>query len=455
MKKKGSFIPSAFAKIKNNFQDLNMQKTLLGMFFGVLLLIWLLPILFLGSWALKNHQDCQEKAVEEALFYLRQAKLAYLTGQGSIELGQPLYAQGTLVIKDNGGEILYASDASYSVSTLRPYRCEAGSYNESGYDIYYQKANDQVTIFYILGNLKTSDSSLVFFSLLYTVLCAGLFFLLKKKIYDPICTIEVVLTGASKGKTNFTLDSMRQPKYLSSIFKELNALLNNIQDLMVRESNAQLMKKEATLDALQSQINPHFLYNTLDCIRGQALRYGTKDIEIMTLSLSKFFRYSISNANSMVTLEEELNNVNCYLLIQQIRFSNRFIKKSYIDEDTLNCLIPKLILQPIIENAIHHGLESKLEEGTLTLKAYITEQRLVINVKDNGCGMSQQQLERINQALAASAPIKSSKDSRISVGLSNVNSRIKFHYGDMYGINVYSTQGIGTDVQINLPLITQ
>ncbi len=107
------------------------------------------------------------------------------------------------------------------------------------------------------------------------------------------------------------------------------------------------------------------------------------------------------------------------------------------------------------ENAIHHGLESKLGTGTLTLKAYITEQRLVVNVKDDGCRISQEKLEAINQALASNAPIASHKTQRISVGLSNVNSRIKFTYGDMYGINIYSTEGIGTDVQINLPLLKQ
>lgn len=293
------------------------------------------------------------------------------------------------------------------------------------------------------------------FFVIYTIICIFVFFLFQKKIVEPISTIEEVLEGASKGKTDFSLDSVKKSGYLTSIFHELNALLSNMQQLTLREANAQLLKKQATLDALQSQINPHFLYNTLDCIRGQAIRNGVKDIEIMTRSLSKFFRYSISNSNSVVTLEEELSNIDSYLLIQQMRFNNKFVKKTSIDEDALNCLIPKLIIQPIIENAINHGLESKIGTGTLTIEAYITEQRLIINIKDDGCGMSPERLESINTALASNASIESSKSNRISVGLSNVNSRIKFTYGDMYGINIYSTKNVGTNVQLNLPLVTQ
>lgn len=448
-------MPTILSKIRIHFQDMNMQKTLFCLFLTFLLLIWLLPILFLGFWTYKDNQYKKERVAQEAFFYLQQASWAFQNTKDYKGLYPPADAQGVLVLMDHAGEVLYSSDPSYAAKNLHSYHNLSGSYQESGETVFYQKGPDNITIFFAMNVPPPSYSVPFYLTLFYTIFCTALFYLLKRKIYDPICTIETVLTGASKGKTKFDLDSLGQPKYLSSIFKELNALLNNIQDLMVRESTAQLLKKQATLDALQSQINPHFLYNTLDCIRGQALRYGAKDIEIMTLSLSKFFRYSISNANSVVTLEEELNNVNCYLLIQQVRFNNRFIKKSYIDEDTLNCLIPKLILQPIIENAIHHGLEAKMKEGTLTLKAYITEQRLIIHVKDDGQGISQQQLERINHALASNTPIESSKDNRISVGLSNVNSRIKFNYGDMYGIHIYSTQGIGTNVQLNLPLVTQ
>lgn len=309
---------------------------------------------------------------------------------------------------------------------------------------YIQEKNIIVKTYYILP-----------FFLIYSLLCLLVFLLFKKKILDPISTIEKVLEGVSEGRTDFSLDSLEKSHHLSSTIHKLDALVSNMQQLTLREANAQLMKKQATLDALQSQINPHFLYNTLDCIRGQAIRNGSKDIEVMTRSLSKFFRYSISNSNSVVALEEELNNIDCYLLIQQMRFNNKFIKKTAIDEDAFSCLIPKLIIQPIIENAINHGLEAKIGTGTLTIEAYATEQRLIINIKDDGCGMSPERLETINTALASNTAIESSKSNRISVGLSNVNSRIKFTYGEMYGINIYSTQNVGTTVQLNLPKILQ
>jgi len=317
----------------------------------------------------------------------------------------------------------------------------------------YRKIRSDLTAYCYLENENNLAATIIIITLGFIVLFLATIFFFKKTIYNPIVLMENVLNGVVDGNTDFNLHNLNKPEPLHSIFSDLDKLLSNMKQLMLRESNAQLLKKQAELDALQSQINPHFLYNTLDCIRGQALRYGLHDIELMALSLSKLFRYSISNNNTLVSLEEELSNIENYLAVQQLRFNNKFIVQYYIADDTLDCKIPKLIIQPIIENAIYHGLETKIGRGVLTIRTYKTERRLIINIQDDGRGIPQTRLEEINSCLMQNIPIENLETHKFSVGLMNVNSRIKLSFGDQYGLNIYSTLDIGTDVQFNLPLI--
>ncbi len=455
MKKNYHLLKNTLQSFRTFFLDMNMRTTLKGLFLFFLVILLILPLSLLGLKTARENQWEQEVLEREARFSLRYAQAAYdLKGDFS-PVSQSMASKGILLIKDNYGTIRFASAPDLDLSDFKSGYKSRGTYELEEHIVFYQKLDDTVTAFYAapLPSPLSLWSGFLWTAAVYLLLFILIFFFIHKKIFEPIITIETVLKGVSKGKTDFCLDSLSRSRQLSSIFQELDALLNNMQQLMLRESNAQLMKKQAEFDALQSQINPHFLYNTLDCIRGQAIRWGIKDIEVMTRALSKLFRYSISNHNATVTLEEELNNVESYLLIQQMRFNNKFIKEAYIDDDARDCIIPKLIIQPIIENAIHHGLETKIGSGLLVIRAYITEQRLIINVKDDGCGISQSRLEMINAALESNSAIENSEASKISVGLMNVNSRIKLTYGNMYGLNVYSTQDIGTDVQLNLPLL--
>lgn len=287
----------------------------------------------------------------------------------------------------------------------------------------------------------------------YAAVTAALALFARNRIFLPIATIEKVLEGVSAGNTDFDMEALERYAHLSEIFTRLETLVENVRNLKTRESNAQLMKQQAELEALQSQINPHFLYNTLDCIRGQAMHYGIRDIEVMTRSLSKIFRYSISNHDSVVSLEDELDNIDSYLHIQQMRFNDKFVVEKNIDDDAPTCTVPKLIIQPIVENAIHHGLELKVGPGHIRIEAYLTDSRLVIKVNDNGCGIPGKRLEEINETLLHDAPLTKKSGSHTSVGLANVNARIKLLYGPEYGVSVYSSEDVGTSVHLNLPII--
>lgn len=301
--------------------------------------------------------------------------------------------------------------------------------------------------------LPINKSTFFLITAAYILIFLLIIYILKNKVYNPITKVEQMLHGVVKGETNFNFQTKESDPFFP-MFSDLNILFENIKTLMLRESNAQLIKKQAELDALQSQINPHFLYNTLDAIRGQAIEYGLQDIELMTRALSRLFRYSISNHSTLVTLREELENVDNYLFIQHLRFNNKFLKTSHIDEDALGYKVPKLIIQPIVENAIYHGLEMKIGQGQIDISAHLTKTRLVISIRDDGLGISEDKLKELNASLAEGiTQVDPSRSKNSSVGLRNVNARIRLTYGKEFGISIYSTKNIGTDVQLSLPLI--
>lgn len=241
---------------------------------------------------------------------------------------------------------------------------------------------------------------------------------------------------------------------------ENNELIQAILQLdtyVSRLYSEQILTKQAELIALQSQINPHFLYNTLDSIRGQALQENMPQLAEMTEALSTFFRYSISTKDDFVTLEQEIKNVKNYFTIQQYRFGNRFRMRFVCNPEDqpliFSIFLPKLTLQPIIENAIFHGLEPKECMGTITVRADITDKRLLLSVSDDGVGMDEATLSIVNERLYKGSYGIPKNTRATGIALSNVNSRIRLYFGDEYGLNINSTKNMGTDVNIVLPII--
>ena len=235
----------------------------------------------------------------------------------------------------------------------------------------------------------------------------------------------------------------------------LSTLLKEFQENYNKGYEADILRKQAEINYLQRQINPHFLYNALESIRGNAAIKGVNEIAEMTEALATFFRYSISQKGSMVTLEEEFDNVNNYFLIQQYRFSNRFSIQYIYDHQNINLsdyYIPKLSIQPIIENAIHHGLETRLAKGTITIRINVTNDRLILNIVDNGRGIPREKLEEIRKTLNREEDTGNYKSGGIA--LYNVNRRIKLNFGADYGLFITSVINCGTDVEIMLPKIT-
>lgn len=247
----------------------------------------------------------------------------------------------------------------------------------------------------------------------------------------------------------------------SGLPEELSCVISHLKKALNEALISSLALKQAEINVLQSQINPHFLYNILDSIRGQALSEGVPEIADMTESLANYFRYCVTKDDGIVALADELKNVENYWKIQQYRFGNKISMQVVMDRGILHpdeYEIPKLILQPIVENAIFHGLETKQGKGKVIIRIERTKTRLIILVMDNGIGMDEQELEKLRKQLKEKQHVISRKEpgqQRSSgIALLNVNERIKLHYGDEYGLQISSSRFTGTEVEFVLPIRT-
>lgn len=245
---------------------------------------------------------------------------------------------------------------------------------------------------------------------------------------------------------------------------EAEQAIFRLEEMIDKGNLINVSKKQAEYLALQNQINPHFLYNTLEGIRSEALIAGVDSIAEMTEALATFFRYTISQVNHLVTLEDELANIENYYYIQQFRFGDKLalsIEYDHDDEmhqlDILKYRLPKLTLQPIVENSIYHGIERKIGKGHLKIKISLSDERLRIRVSDDGLGMEEEKLQEVNEKLRSISGDEMTEPAGKKGGIAivNVNNRIRLLFGEEYGISVYSNVGAGTDVVIDLPIVTE
>ncbi len=234
----------------------------------------------------------------------------------------------------------------------------------------------------------------------------------------------------------------------------LGALIQGIVDAKVRQRTAKIDEQLAQMIALQGQISSHFLYNTLECIRGQAVLNDEDEIGDMLETLSNFCRYNISRKESVVTLQEEIVNSLNYMKIQQYRFEGRFameVDMDREDEAIRGCYVPKLMIQPIVENAVQHGFQAK-RRGLISISAAATEDLLVLTISDDGDGMDADTLQGVMARIGDEG--RGGNVGVNGIALGNIEKRIRMLFGQDYGITLYSTHGVGTDVEITLPRLT-
>jgi len=310
-----------------------------------------------------------------------------------------------------------------------------------------------VTAFLVKGVIQTSLYS--FLLLIFVVIILGVmnyFYVIAPFIY-----LEKIVNEHMKV---FDLDLVRK----SELGSEKTSLEQNFLDMLQIQKEIEIQKilakdriQSAELYALQTQINPHFLYNTLDSIRGLALTHDVKEISTMTEALSRLFRNIVAKEGQMLSLREELENVNHYLTIQDFRFNKRFTYEYTIPEKLLDQYqVPNMTLQPIVENAIMHGLEKKLGKGKITIGGYVTEKRLVLTITDDGVGIEEDKLNYLNERLQNyHSPIqKETMRYHQGIALLSINKQLKLKFGDQYGIYISSTPNLYTVTELVLPAIS-
>ena len=246
-----------------------------------------------------------------------------------------------------------------------------------------------------------------------------------------------------------TGSTTRRSDEVGLLENSFDAMVQRNQELIAQKFQTRIEKRSAQLRALQAQINPHFMYNTLQIIGGMAIKKGAPEIYDITVQLSDIMRYSLSFGKEMVPLREELRYLDSYLSIQNQRFGDRIQIEKNIDEALLDCLIPKLILQPLVENSLEHGLSGKGGTWRITLGGTLENGDMHLTVADNGMGIEEERLEYIRAELAKG--VENAIGSSAHIGLVNVNSRIRLKYALHYGVSIQSEKGAGTRVDILMP----
>ncbi|MNJ46096.1 Sensor histidine kinase YpdA [compost metagenome] len=249
------------------------------------------------------------------------------------------------------------------------------------------------------------------------------------RISQPIRRLERSVKMVEKGNFRTAVDvgGVYEVEQLS---KRFNLMLRRIRELMDQIIEEQEAKRKSELDVLQSQINPHFLYNTLNSVTRLAEMGRNEEVVTTITSLSRFFRISLSKGSHIISVQEELEHVRNYLIIQTIRFKNKFRYEIECEEQALECLTLKLILQPLVENAIHHGIEQLAEEGFIGVYISLQDEHLRLQIKDNGVGMTPDRLSKVRTGAA-----RSDSGSGSGVGVRNVQERIALYYGAPYGLH--------------------
>lgn len=292
-----------------------------------------------------------------------------------------------------------------------------------------------MTLLAILGCLLVSMAISLYISSILT-----------SPIKKLLSSMERVKKGYFKEKVDF--------KYMDEIGMlglQYNDMIDNLHDLVDKVYKLQISEREAELKALQAQINPHFLYNTLDAIYWKAEKSKEEDIAEMVYALSRLFRLTLNRGNEFTEVKNEKEFIENYLLLQRRRFRQKLEYVIDIDDSILQYIIPKLILQPFVENAMVHGIERDNSKSVIRVKGYLAEDRLHFMIEDDGAGMNG---DTIKQLLGSKSSSKGSNNQK-GYAIRNVNERLSLYYTDNYSLNISSEPGKGTRVEISIPTKTR
>lgn len=268
---------------------------------------------------------------------------------------------------------------------------------------------------------------------------------ISRSISSPVKELNRVTNLVAKGDLSVKAE-ISSGGEIGELGESMNLMIDKINELLEQVTNEQIRLRKAEFELLQSQINPHFLYNTLDTIVWLAESGDEKMVVNMVENLSEFFRISLSKGNEVITLHDEIQHVRSYLEIQKVRYSDILTYTIDIPEDLNNLMIPKISVQPLVENALYHGIKNKRGMGRIDITGRKENNNLVISVIDNGIGMKEGELEKVRNGIV----FGKTGNGKV-FGLYNVNERIRLKFGEKSGVSIESVYGEGTKAEIVLP----
>jgi len=379
---------------------------------------------------------------------------------GDITLGQT----GFVFIMDNRGSVLYSPENKvvYRINPAWFQGAGSGSFRcriqDQQYRIIYNQSSytHLITVgLYDMGKSIVGVSRVRSVSIWIAVIsCAAALLwsiIFSKTITTPISDLSRLMRRAQTGDFSVRFDNRCQGE-IGQLGDAFNVMVDKINELLLLVYREQQQKREAEMKILREQIKPHFLYNTLDIIQWMAKKYQASDIVEIVMALSNFFRISLSSGKEYITLREEIKLTTSYLDVLKFRYEDLFEYEPACDPALLDCMVPRLILQPLVENALYHGIkESDSERGVIRIRA---EKRgpseLLITVADDGAGIDQTACDQLNALLHRTERPAGGK----AFGILNVHDRIRFSYGDAYGLFYKPNPTGGTIVEVCLPLHT-
>ncbi len=377
--------------------------------------------------------------------------------QKSVKLGQA----GFTFIMDENGDVIY-SPVNYIVPRIR-----SEWFSNSSSPILNKYISGQLYQFIYSTSQYTKWKTVGVFSLneqlqqvvnvryyiiivvtVMSILVIIVSVLLSSSVVRPIRKLRYLMKDAENGNLSVKFES-KSVDEVAQLGNSFNAMLIKINDLIRMVYREQQHKRQAELITLQAQIKPHFLYNTFDTINWMALKYEADDIVQLVNSLTSLFRIGLSKGDEIIHVWEEIEHLRSYLIIQKIRYADLLDYEIIVPDEIRMLYVQKLILQPIVENAIYHGIKNKKNGGKITITGAIDSNSLCFFIKDDGKGMTKEKTEELNKA------IKRDNSKKLGYGLINVNERIKLSYGNGYGVSIESTENIGTVVTIKHPIIVE
>lgn len=368
-------------------------------------------------------------------------------------------AQGTTYIVNQNDTVVADSDGSLS---MRPAGLNLPQ-SSSGYltdkvdgkelmVVYDQlKINDWKLVGMApIQNLVSDSRKIAYYTVYlvigFSVVAIALAFLFAKQMHKPVRMLLWSMRRAREGDFDIQITNERNDEF-GMLYHSFNTMVTRIKDLIDEVYIQKLLKKETQLKMMASQINAHFLYNTLDSIHWISRIYKVDEISTMIFGLSKYLRISLSEGNDFVTVQESAELLESYLSIQKVRYQDKFTVNMYIDSAMLNHKVLKFVFQPLVENAIYHGLENKRGKGRLDISWKMDGQILHFVVEDDGIGIHPDKMAELTAMMASEE-----WEGEHNFALRNIHSQIQLTYGKEYGLSIESKQGSGTKVKLVLPL---